>query len=132
MLRRNPGLLAGTLAISIGIHLIIITAEFSVSRALGLRVAYFDFMTLVPVIGVISSIPITPGGVGVRELITIQLFGALGVPQEEALLLSLIPYLGMVIWGLVGGAIFIFAAGTLGRPPRDLDDASDAPPHTAG
>lgn len=125
VLRKNPRVLARTIVISSGVHCSIVIAEYAVSKALGLTVPFVDFLTLVPVIGIISAIPITPGGLGLREAITIQLFNALGVPDEKALLLGFIPYLGMAIWGLYGGALFIFTSGSGGRPPLDIDETED-------
>lgn len=125
VLRNNPRVLVRTIAISCSVHFSIILAEYSVSKALGLRVPLVDFITLVPVIGIISAIPITPGGLGLREAITIQLFNALGVPGETALLLAFMPYLGMVIWSLYGGALFILERGSYGRPARDNGDAEN-------
>ncbi|MCP4037356.1 MAG: flippase-like domain-containing protein [bacterium] len=69
---------------------------------------WYWFAIIVPFVTLMSLIPISIGGTGVREALYVALFGAVGMPAESALALSL-SLLGTAIgWALVGFAIFSF------------------------
>jgi uncharacterized membrane protein YbhN (UPF0104 family) len=59
-------------------------------------------------------IPITPGGFGLREGVSVTLFGTIGVSQAHALGLSLAWFLVIVLTSLIGGVLY-FLKGT--SPP---------------
>ena len=117
--RQRPGLLARTVAISAVNHFLAITAAYCAARALEVDLPYLDFVALVPFVAIAGSIPLTPGGLGVREGVSIHLFALLGVPQGKAFFIMDLPYLGMLFWGLCGGLIFIFYAASAGRPDAE-------------
>ncbi|MHC5011129.1 MAG: lysylphosphatidylglycerol synthase transmembrane domain-containing protein [Planctomycetota bacterium] len=73
-------------------------------------------LALVPVANLMSAIPLVPGGWGVGELAFAWLFGQLGVPATEAVGLSVIYRLGLLVVSLPGGPLWIFWAG---RPSRE-------------
>jgi uncharacterized protein (TIRG00374 family) len=118
--RRQPALLVRTVLLSLVNQFIGISAAYCVGRALGLTLPFIDFVTLMPIVAVIASLPITPGGLGVREGVSIQLFKVLGVAQAQALLLSFLPYLSSLLWGAVGGVIFLFYSSGA-RPPTPAE-----------
>jgi len=106
--RANPKLLVALLLYSFVIQLVFVVASWCVGQALGLTVSFLDYLTFGPLIGLISAIPITPGGTGIRELASIKLWGTLGVTDDRALLLAFIPFLYLVLWGIPGGLLFLF------------------------
>jgi uncharacterized protein (TIRG00374 family) len=118
--RQNPSLLLRTVTISAFNHFLIISSAYCAARALEVNLPYIDFISLVPIISIAGSIPLTPGGLGIREGLSIHLFALLGIPQGKAFFIMDLPYLGMLFWGLCGGLIFIFyAAGSKGKPGED-------------
>jgi uncharacterized protein (TIRG00374 family) len=118
--RQKPGLIVRTVAISSVNHFLIISSAYCAARALEVNLPYIDFISLVPIISIAGSLPLTPGGLGVREGMSIHLFALLGIPQGKAFFIMDLPYLGMLFWGLCGGLIFIFYAASAKRNP-DLD-----------
>ena len=78
--------------------------------------SFFSLPSFSPLVALISAIPVTPGGIGIREGASIKLWSVLGVPDEKAFLLAFIPYLFLVLWGLPGGMLFLFH-----RPPEGLE-----------
>jgi uncharacterized membrane protein YbhN (UPF0104 family) len=65
--------------------------------------AYFVFVPLTAVVLLLPAF----GGLGVREMSYVGLFGSAGVPQAIALALSLGVYMITVATGLVGGVIYL-------------------------
>ena len=67
------------------------------------------FYAIMPIIGTITSLPISIGGVGWREkLFEDFLGGLLSASAGVAVAISSMGYLMTLAWGLVGGAIYMF------------------------
>lgn len=60
------------------------------------------YLIFIPIITVVSMIPISFSGFGVREYSFLYLFGAAGVSKEKAVGLSLMWFLTMLITGFLG------------------------------
>ena len=74
-----------------------------VAAALAIEISWLYIFALVPLIWLVTFLPISLGGVGVREVSFIGLFVEVGLDAEQAILLSLGTYAAMVIGGLLGG-----------------------------
>ncbi len=94
----NPGHLVRTLLWGGLTHINMALVVWILGLGLGLDVTWLDCLTLVPLVLLIMTVPISIGGWGVRETAMVTLFGLVGVPGEGALVLS-------VVFGLVGIAI---------------------------
>jgi uncharacterized membrane protein YbhN (UPF0104 family) len=114
---RLPGL-AGALApyrgrtvvkallISLVFNVLQIGWNMAIGRGLGLQLSPAAYLVLVPLTAVALLLPAF-GGLGVRELSYVGLFGQVGVPQVLALALSLGVYIITVATGLVGGLLYL-------------------------
>ena len=92
------------------VNLLLLTAaSAALARAMHLPLPFMDLLTVFPVITVLAAIPLTPGALGVRETLFIQLLQPFGVAAGSALLLSLLGYLAGTVWSLLGGILFLFA-----------------------
>ncbi len=60
-----------------------------------------------------AAIPITPGGLGVREGLFAQMLAGIDVASYQAVPLSLLIYLAGTAWSLFGGLLFVLHAGGL-------------------
>ena len=75
-------------------------------------------MFAIPVLFLIFNLPISLGGLGIREGAFIVIYGLFGVPMELALLISFFNLFGVIINNAIGGVIMIFnAAERNGRQP---------------
>ncbi len=88
-------------------------------RALGLALPLRDYFTFFPVVNLVAAVPLTPGGLGVREQMAVALFGAAGVDPERAMLLSLLGYAAGAVWSLFGGVLLVAHAAAAGRGWRE-------------
>ncbi|MEE2673857.1 MAG: lysylphosphatidylglycerol synthase transmembrane domain-containing protein [Myxococcota bacterium] len=74
-------------------------------------VPWYWFAVIVPFVTLVSLLPISIGGTGVREVLYVSLFGAVGMPADTALALSLSVLAAALIWGGVGLAVFAAGRG---------------------
>lgn len=104
---RSPRELLIGILYSLGNAACLTLACWAFGRALVPNLTVVDVFTLFPIITVLASIPITPGGLGVRENLFAWLFAAIGVGKEAAFAMSVLVYLGGVFWSAVGGLCFL-------------------------
>jgi uncharacterized membrane protein YbhN (UPF0104 family) len=79
-----------------------------VGYAFGVDIPPAGFIAVVPLIWLATLIPISFGGVGLREAAAVYLFGHLGVSMEGSLVLALGNYLTILIPGAVGVGVQVF------------------------
>jgi uncharacterized protein (TIRG00374 family) len=116
-------------------HLCYFSVFYCAGQALrhdGVRMPTFaEMCTIMPLVSTISSMPISLGGLGVREgLFQIFLNRLCGVPVSDALLLSLNGYFLTFFWGLIGGVFYLFYRPTDHAPLRDIRSEVAALEHT--
>lgn len=120
--RKVPGAVFTAVLLSLLNHFSLVVMAIGLGRALGMTLPAMDFFILVPVCMMMASIPLLPGGWGVREAAFAAFFGMAGVPVTQSVALSIIIGLTQLAWSLLGGVFF------LARPDRassrDLADFS--------
>jgi len=79
------------------------------SEAIGVHIEPIYFFILVPVIMVFSVIPVSIGGLGVRDTACVILLGKIGMAAEKAFALSLINFGFIFIVSIIGGLTYVFA-----------------------
>lgn len=68
-----------------------------------------DVFTIMPVVNTIVSLPVSVGGVGVREgLFQVFLGGLTGTPKALAVIICSTGFVLTAFWGLVGGLVYLF------------------------
>ena len=104
---RHPKRFSGAAATTILVQMLCIGMFAAASKALYLPIPLSFLILVVPIIVTVSQLPISLNGWGIRELVTIQLLGRIGVGQAEALALSLLCASIPLSAGLIGGILFI-------------------------
>ena len=97
-------------------HVCRVATVLCLAVAVGISISPNDAFTLVPSALLISMLPISLAGWGVREVVFIQAFSLAGVVSSDALALSLLYGFAGLITGLFGGIIW-FAERNLQKPP---------------
>ena len=87
-------------------HLMMVSAIFILSNELQLGVSFVDCLVLVPGVMLLSAVPVSIAGWGVREAVMVAAMGLLGVATDASTSLSLIYGFIMVVIGLVGGVLW--------------------------
>lgn len=106
-----PALLL-SLLISIPFTLSLILLQYCIARAFGVVLPLSVFGLFVPLLALINALPITFNGLGVREGAYVFLFGAVGVPPETAVAMSLSFYFLRFVAGLIGGMLYALSSVT--------------------
>lgn len=110
-------------ALSILIHLFSVAAVWAAAKAIDAPLDPIVALSIVPPVILISTIPISIAGWGVRESAMVTAFGYAGLVQGEGLLVSLIFGAATFAVGAIGGLIWIFS--------RDRRAGSAHPPESA-
>jgi glycosyltransferase 2 family protein len=104
--RRSYRALALNLTLSVCIVLVTTLVWYSVALALGVAVPFVYFLLFNPLIAFVLLIPISFNGLGPKEATAVFFFGLVGVPSEQALAMSLIFHLIIVLTSLPGGILW--------------------------
>ena len=99
-------MLAGALVVSLLVQFGRILTVYSAARALGATVPLSDFLVLVPVTTLITLLPISMAGFGVREGSFVYFFSRVGMAEPVAFGLGLLVFgLSLVLWA-VGAVLY--------------------------
>jgi uncharacterized protein (TIRG00374 family) len=77
--------------------------------ALGIHLKLVYFIIFVPVITAFSALPLSVGGLGLRDSASIFVFAKVGLMAEKAFALSLLNFGFMLVIGLLGGIGYVFS-----------------------
>lgn len=131
--RSSPKTLVFAIAISALAHVCNIGSVSVFGGDLGMNIPLLTYFAAVPIILIASSVPLFPGGWGVREYAFIHVFMAVGVDPaytSNLVILSVIIGLSMMAWSLLGG-LFLFIGRKDGEIPAEMkeDDWAENPDH---
>jgi len=127
---RRTKILLKTTSLSLVIHALFIMQCYCLGKSLHINITIIDYLTIIPLIMSIAALPITPGGLGIREGLAVTMLGTMGVGAYQALPLSLMIYFIAVAISLIGG--FIFLGYTAGAGHTVHDEITVLEDETAG
>jgi uncharacterized protein (TIRG00374 family) len=105
---RHKGVLLGSLVISFLNQLLVIAVTWIMALGLRMNISFAYFLIFVPVITLISMIPVSLNGMGLREYAFMSLFGAVGVLPESCIALGVLSSIVIILSSLPGGIVYIF------------------------
>jgi uncharacterized protein (TIRG00374 family) len=103
----HPAALWQSLGISFVNQFLVCAAAWIIALSLDIRISWFYFLIFVPLITLISMIPVSLNGMGLREYSFMSLFGAIGVAGESCIALGLLYSLVVILSSLPGGVVYI-------------------------
>jgi glycosyltransferase 2 family protein len=105
--------------ITVVAHLAYYTSYYFAGESLhasGHAAGLADILSIMPLVDTIVSVPISLGGVGVRETLFQELLGNLShVPPALAAFTGSLGFVNQAAWGLVGAAIFLASQKIISR-----------------
>lgn len=104
---RHPGSFWGGLALSGMAHFILMGSFYFVSRSLNMNIDFWDLAAVLPLIMVVSMIPVTPNGIGLRELAFAHFLQFANMTEEASVALSLAGTMIVYGFALFGGVVFL-------------------------
>lgn len=105
--QERPGLVTSAIGWGLIVQIGGVLSVACVGRALGVDVDLHTWFIVVPLVNLTMVLPISIGGVGVREGMLSVLLAPFGVPKETAVAVGLLTLLTAVVCGLLGGMVFL-------------------------
>lgn len=100
LMAQITGLSAVTQALRILVH-------FFCGIAVGVDLSISWYFYYIPLVAIVSALPISIGGFGPRELLAQSLFARAGVPGLESVVIQLLAYFVSLLLSLFGGFAFL-------------------------
>jgi glycosyltransferase 2 family protein len=100
-------------AVAFAMPLLMFSTGWLLARSMGIEVSLARMLVIMPLAFVVACLPVSFGGLGVRESAFVLLFTAFGVTaaepgiREAAVAFSLLYYAVGLAWSLVGGAVYL-------------------------
>jgi uncharacterized protein (TIRG00374 family) len=91
------------------------------AQSLGCSISAGYFFLFIPMIAILSSLPISIGGIGLREQSGIILFAAAGMAGSDALAMEFMSFLVLAVSSLPGVVCFIIGKGSRPNRPKFQD-----------
>jgi uncharacterized protein (TIRG00374 family) len=115
LILRSPRVALTIFGLSIAIHLMSATAAWCAARAVGVDMSFLYCVFLVLPVIMVTVVPISIAGWGVREGAMVAAFAYAGLPQSDGLIVSLLFGAGFLVIGIIGGLIWVL---TVNRAER--------------
>jgi glycosyltransferase 2 family protein len=112
LLSSRPRVAAGAVALSLFAHVSALYLTAILARGFDTKLSLLDALTIVPAVMLLSNLPISIGGWGVREAGLAGGFSLLGLPIDAAVGTSILIGLLNLLAALPGGALFVARWGT--------------------
>jgi uncharacterized protein (TIRG00374 family) len=81
---------------------------FTIAKALNIPVSLLLFFVIMPIVVIFTMLPVSLGGLGVREGTLVFLLAKVGVLASDAVALSFLIYLNRIAIGAIGGITQVF------------------------
>ncbi|HEX3622285.1 MAG TPA: lysylphosphatidylglycerol synthase transmembrane domain-containing protein [Acidimicrobiales bacterium] len=109
-LRRHPALAVAVMTAALSYQLSVVMAAWMAAHALGLPVGWTAMMAFIPVVSIAQALPLSIGGLGLREGALVVLLRPLGVATGQAVGLGLLLYGMSITVSLLGAPAFLVGA----------------------
>lgn len=128
--------------IGVANHAVSVASTMLMGKALNVGMPALEYFVLVPLINILSALPLGPNGWGVAELAFRSLFGTFGAPylapmpvaQASAIMgtrgvaLSILFRIHLTLWSLLGGLLMLFDRDRPTRSEIEEEVALEAQP----
>jgi glycosyltransferase 2 family protein len=131
--RGHKWVIAASLIAGVGNHVLAVGSVVFIGKALGVGMPTFEYFVLVPVINIVTALPIGPNGWGVGEAVYGWLFGRYGAVHlggglgavemmtTRGVALSVLYRLHTMLWSLLGGVFMLFEKNRVTRADIDAE-----------
>jgi uncharacterized membrane protein YbhN (UPF0104 family) len=110
--RRHPAAAGRLLVVAMGYQLLLVSATATAAAAIGIRPGFGAWLAFAPMVMIVQVLPVTIGGLGVREGALVVFLGAHGVDHAAAVSLGIVLYLLNLLVSLLGAPSFAVGGGT--------------------
>ncbi|MDD5255463.1 MAG: lysylphosphatidylglycerol synthase transmembrane domain-containing protein [Candidatus Omnitrophica bacterium] len=100
--------MASNLLVSLLIQMVVPVSFYIIALSLGVDISPVYFFVFLPIISAVTLLPISIGGLGLRDTTTVFFFAKAGVAKDAAFAMSLVSFVFLLIYGILGGLIYVF------------------------
>ncbi len=113
--RKEKNILSYAFILALAIQFFIVASCYFVGLFLNLRIPFYYFLLFVPIIQLITFLPITIGGIGTREWTFVLLFTTASglISKMDAFALSIGFYLAILMTSLPGAITYLLIGGEI-------------------
>lgn len=104
--RRHPLAVVSVVGVGFVYQLAVVLAAFLAAKTLGLDISWTAALAFIPAVAIVQVLPVTVGGLGVREGAFVLFLTPLGVTTHGAIALGLLVYLLNLVVSLLGAPAF--------------------------
>ncbi|MGE0822501.1 MAG: lysylphosphatidylglycerol synthase transmembrane domain-containing protein [Candidatus Binatia bacterium] len=108
--RLQPAALGAACVISYIFHWFQLSLQVVLAHAVGLHVPFWYFVLFIPLVHIIGALPISFGGLGVREGGYVTFLALIGIGKDQALALGFLWSALVLLAGVIGGLVLLFSA----------------------
>lgn len=105
--RHQKKVIFNNLALSFLIQFLSPLSFYLIGLSLGIKINIAYFFVFLPIIGAISLLPISIGGLGLRDASTVFFFKKAGVIPDLSIAMSLLNFSFILFFGSIGGIIYV-------------------------
>ena len=105
---KHPLLLLKIFILALCVQTARVGTHYCLARSIGVSINLAFFFLFVPVITLVIALPLSFGGIGMREWSAAELFKFAGVAGEDAVLFEGMAYIVAILCSLPGGLAFVF------------------------
>lgn len=113
--RYDKILLLQLLFVSLFVQSLRIVTHFFAARAVGVQTSPLYFFIFIPIVALAASLPVSVGGIGIREQSGVALFTPVGIPSAKVAAFEFLAYLIGILATVPGGIIFAIRKEVNGR-----------------
>ena len=104
---RRPNILMGAMGLALANQLLGVLSTVASMKALNLEIPVLYLFIIIPIVSMVSQLPISLNGWGIREGTTVFLFHQVGIEPSMGLSLALIGAMMQLLPGIIGGFLFL-------------------------
>jgi len=105
--KNHKKLIIENLVLSFFIQAVSPVTFYFIALSLGLKINIGYFFIFLPIIGAITLLPISIGGLGLRDATIIFFFSKAGVGKDLAFAMSILSFILLLLYAALGGLIYV-------------------------
>jgi len=126
---RDRGMLMWVVALALAFHLSQVVLQWVLARAAGAAVPFAYCLVFHPLLAVVTALPVSVSGLGVREGGYMFFLGRIGIAEPVAVTIGLLWWFVTLVGGVVGGVVFLAAGARLPRVRAPRPERHQTPHH---
>ena len=95
------------LVLSLTSQALLVMLFFAVAQAMSLPADFWQLASVLPMVAMVTVLPISWNGLGLREAAFVTFLGVFGVPAVQSVAISLTAFAVILVWNLLGGVVYL-------------------------